>query len=69
VTREAKLSAGGLAWLALFALLYTIGARLDLWPGAALGAKWHDADLWVGLAFGAVLLAALVAGGSQEPLR
>ena len=69
MTREAKLSAGGLVWLALFALLYTIGARVGLWPAATLGTKWHDVDLWVGLAFGAVLLASLVAGGSREPLR
>ena len=69
MTREAKLSAAGLVWLALFSLLYTIGARLNLWPAAALGTSWHDVDLWVGLAFGVVLLAALVAGGSREPLR
>ena len=69
MTREARLSAGGLVFLALFALLYTIGARLGLWRGAALGTPWHDVDLWVGLAFGVVLLAALVAGGSREPLR
>jgi hypothetical protein len=70
VTREVKLSAAGLLWLAVFALLYTIGARLDLWPTpAALGTKWRDADLWAGLAFGVLLLAALVAGGSREPLR
>jgi hypothetical protein len=69
VTREVKLSATGFLWLAVFALLYTIGARLDLWPAASLGMKWHDVDLWAGLAFGVVLLAALVAGGSREPLR
>jgi len=69
VTREAKLSAAGLVWLALFSLLYTIGARLDLWPAPVLGTKWHEADLWAGLAFGVLLLAALVAGGSREPLR
>ena len=70
MTREVKLSAAGLLWLAVFALLYTIGARLDVWPtAAALGTRWRDADLWTGLAFGVLLLAALVAGGSREPLR
>ena len=70
MTREGKLSTAGLLWLGVFALLYTIGARLDLWPtAAALGTQWRDADLWAGLAFGVLLLAALVAGGSREPLR
>jgi hypothetical protein len=69
VTREARLSAAGLLWLAVFALLYTIGERLDLWPAPALGTKSHDADLWAGLSFGVALLVALVAGGSREPLR
>jgi len=67
VTREARLSAAGFVWLALFAVLYTIGAKRNLWPVAPEGFA-HDLDPWTGLAFGVALLAALAAGLPREVL-
>jgi len=56
VGKLALLAAGVLA---LFAILFTAGSALGVWPllppGAFLG--W---DLWVGLAFGLVVLVYLV---------
>ncbi|MFY9550156.1 MAG: hypothetical protein WAU32_03315 [Thermoanaerobaculia bacterium] len=61
MTREPRLAAAGFLWLALFALLYSAGASLELWPVTPEDA-FRDTDLWAGLALGVLLVAVLVAG-------
>jgi len=46
-------------WLALFALLYTLGASVRLWPELPAGAL-RGTDLAAGLLFGALVLLALL---------
>lgn len=52
------LAAAGLIWLALFAILYTIGDAVGAWPKLPPGA-FRDLDLWIGMAAGLALLAGL----------
>jgi uncharacterized protein (TIGR03382 family) len=48
----------GLLWLAAFALLFTAGSAIGVWPPAPR--NLGDFDLPAGLAFGVALLATLV---------
>jgi hypothetical protein len=66
--REGRLAAAGFLWLALFALLYSAGTSLDLWPPPPEDA-FRDWDLYAGLAFAVLLFAALVRGRARETLR
>jgi hypothetical protein len=65
VTRPARLAIAGALWLALFSTLFSIGSAFHLWPDLPghLFANW---DLYAGLAFGVVLLAALAAAGGRK---
>jgi hypothetical protein len=56
-----RATAIGLAWLAVFAFLYTIGEETGAWPRVALG-RLRDLDLVVGLLVGAAVLFALLSG-------
>jgi len=49
----------GLVWLALFALVCTLGDEVGAWPKLPLGAL-RDLDLFVGFAAGIAVLAALL---------
>lgn len=49
----------GLAWLALFSLLYTLGDEIGAWPKLPPGA-FANVDLAVGIGTGVLLLAVLV---------
>ena len=53
-----RLAALGFVWLALFALLFTIGDALGAWPAPPLGGL-AGRDLVAGLLFGVVLLVTL----------
>lgn len=60
-----RLAVTSLLWLAVFALLFSIGHSLGLWPELPAAAARSDADLTVGIAAGvALLLALLLARGS-----
>ena len=52
------IAAGGLVWLASFAILYTIGDAVGAWPKLPPGA-FRDLDLWVGIGAGFALLVVL----------
>jgi hypothetical protein len=54
----------GLAWLALFSLLYTLGEENGAWPRLSTGGL-GDLDLFVGLPAGAVLVALLSKKGTD----
>jgi hypothetical protein len=56
-----RLAAAGLAWLALFSLLFTVGNAAGLWPPPPEGG-FSGVDLAAGLAFGVALLVSLVVG-------
>jgi hypothetical protein len=55
----ARLVAVAFAWFGLFSLLYFAGAALGVWPDAPVGG-YRGVDLAAGLAFGLVLLVALL---------
>jgi hypothetical protein len=59
VSPQARLVGFGAAFLALFALLFSAGAALDVWPGPPEGA-FRGTDLAAGLAFGVALLGTLL---------
>ncbi len=59
-----RLGAAGLVWLALFALVFTIGSVLGAWPVPPEGA-FGGTDLVAGLLFGLALLVQLVTGGRR----
>jgi hypothetical protein len=59
-----KATAIGVAWLALFALVYTLGDEMGAWPKPSLGAL-SDLDLVVGLLAGVAVLVALLAPGRK----
>lgn len=52
----------GLVWLAVFALLYTVGVEIGAWPDVSPG-RLRDLDLVVGFFAGAAVLLALLAPG------
>jgi hypothetical protein len=54
----------GLAWLGLFALVYTVGEEVGAWPKPPLGVL-RDLDLIVGFLAGMAVLAALLAPGRK----
>jgi hypothetical protein len=54
-----RLVLAGFGWFALFSLIYFAGAALGAWPEAPAGG-FRGVDLAAGLAFGAVLLVALL---------
>lgn len=68
--RRAAPALAGLAWLAVFSLLYTLGDEIGAWPKLPPGA-FQGLDLVVGLAAGLGLLVALLLPGrpaeDQEP--
>lgn len=49
----------GLAWLALFSILYTLGDEIGAWPKLPPGA-FANVDLVAGIGAGVLLLAVLV---------
>ncbi|HZI67615.1 MAG TPA: hypothetical protein VFF17_13715 [Thermoanaerobaculia bacterium] len=49
----------GLAWLALFSILYTLGDEIGAWPKLPTGA-FANVDLVAGIGAGVLLLAVLV---------
>jgi hypothetical protein len=51
------------AWLALFALLFSVGSALGLWPPPPVGG-FRGTDLIAGFVFGALVLVMLVRGRS-----
>jgi hypothetical protein len=55
----------GLAWLGLFALVYTVGEEVGAWPRPPLGVL-RDLDLIVGFLAGSAVLAALLARPQAE---
>ncbi len=59
MTRLGRVGLAGLAWLALFSLLYTLGDGIGAWPKLPPGA-FRDVDLAVGLGAGVLLLVLLV---------
>ncbi|HEV8610377.1 MAG TPA: hypothetical protein VGS98_09975 [Thermoanaerobaculia bacterium] len=59
-----RATAIGLVWLALFALVYTLGDEMGAWPKPPLGAL-RDLDLIVGLLAGVAVLVALLAPGRE----
>ncbi|HEY6066227.1 MAG TPA: hypothetical protein VIY96_08735 [Thermoanaerobaculia bacterium] len=56
----------GLAWLALFALVDTIGDEMGAWPTLPLGAL-RDVELVAGFAAGLAVLAALLSRPRRSP--
>jgi hypothetical protein len=54
-----RLGVGGLAWLALFSLVFTVGSSLGVWPIPEGG--FAGTDLAAGLAFALALLGSLLA--------
>jgi hypothetical protein len=52
-------------WLALFALIFTAGAGLEVWPSSPPGAL-RGTDLVAGLVFLLVILAALLRAALQR---
>ena len=58
---HARLAFAGLAGLAAFGLLFSIGHALGVWPGPPLGG-FAGTDLAAGLLFGVVLLVVLWRG-------
>ncbi len=61
--RRAAPALAGLAWLAVFSVLYTLGDEIGAWPKLPPGA-FQGLDLVVGLITGALLLVVLL-----RPLR
>jgi hypothetical protein len=57
--RAIRLAAAGLAALALFAILFSVGHALGAWPGPRAGG-FQGVDLAAGLLFGAIVLVLLV---------
>jgi len=57
--------AASFLWLAIFALLFSVGAAVSFWPAVPEGG-FHGTDLAAGLAFGAILLVALAAGWGRQ---
>ena len=55
----ARVAAAVAVFLGLFALLYSLGSAVGVWPPPPEGG-FHGADLAAGFAFGLVLLAALL---------
>lgn len=74
--RSAAPAIAGLAWLAAFSVLYTIGDEIGAWPGLPPGA-FQNLDLVAGLTGGVLLLVVLllpprrklIADSGQLPLR
>ncbi len=60
-TPHARLAAAGLAGLAVFVVVFSIGHALGAWPGPPLGG-FTGSDLAAGLVFAVVLLGVLVRG-------
>ena len=58
--RAARRVVFGFLWLSIFAILYTAGERLGIWPPLPPGA-FRDWDLAIGAAAAAGLVAALAA--------
>jgi hypothetical protein len=56
----------GLAWLAAFSLLYTLGDEIGVWPKLLPGA-FEDVDLAAGMMAGALLLVLLVFPSRRKP--
>ena len=61
---SSRLAAIGFVWLALFALLFTTGDALGVWPFPPMGG-FAGSDLVAGLLFGVVLLVTLAV--SRKP--
>ena len=59
-----RATAIGLAWLGLFALVYTVGDEVGAWPKPPLGVL-RDLDLVVGFLAGMAVLALLLAPGRK----
>lgn len=57
----ARLAAAGLAGLAVFALVFSIGHAIGVWPGPPLGG-FAGTDLAAGILFGIALLVVLLRG-------
>ena len=60
-TPPARLAVAGLAGLAGFVLLFSIGHALGVWPGPPLGG-FAGTDLVAGIVFAIVLLVVLLRG-------
>ena len=58
---QARIAVAGLAALAVFGLIFSIGHAFGVWPGPPLGG-FAGTDLVAGLLFGVVLLIVLVRG-------
>lgn len=58
----------GLAWLAVFALLYTLGEGIGAWPKLPPGA-FQDVDLVAGFVAGLGLLAYLLVPSARPVQR
>lgn len=67
MTSPGRLAAAAAIGLALFGVLFSVGAALGLWPQPPEGA-FQGVDLYAGLAFGAALLVALLLR-RRPPLR
>ena len=59
-----RATAIGLAWLALFSLVYTVGEEIGAWPKPPLGAL-RDLDLIVGFLAGLGALGVFLAPGRK----
>jgi hypothetical protein len=59
-----RATAIGLAWLGLFALVYTVGEEIGAWPKPPLGAL-RDLDLIIGFLASLAVLALFLAPGRK----
>jgi hypothetical protein len=59
-----RAAAIGLAWLGLFALVFTVGEEVGAWPKPPLGAL-RDLDLIIGFLASLAVLALLLAPGRK----
>ncbi len=64
--RRAAPAIAGLAWLAFFSILYTLGDEIGAWPKLPPGA-FQNLDLYAGLIAGLLLLVVLVLPPRPEP--
>ena len=60
-TPHARLAVAGLAGLAVFALIFSLGHAFGVWPGPPLGG-FAGSDLAAGILFAATLLIVLIRG-------
>jgi len=63
-----RTAVGGLVWLALFSLLYTVGDEIGAWPNLPPGI-FLNVDLVVGFAGAVTLLAALLIPSPKSKIQ